>query len=135
MTTLELLFAQAAQRQTFLLLTAGGAVLGLLLHAAGKLHRYSRAAGMAADALCAMAAAALVMGAALRSGEGLRGYAFLGLLTGTLLYRTGVQPLAAGVVRRVKRLLPKQAARKAYAKRKATEKVFLQAGKAGAGEE
>lgn len=91
--TLELLFARAAQGETFLLLAAGGAAAGLLLQLAGLLHRLSRAAGMAADAACVLVCAGLLMLAVFRSGDGLRGYALLGLLTGILLYRAGVQPL------------------------------------------
>ncbi len=96
---LEMLFARAAQGRVFLLLMAGGLLLGLLLTAAGALYRWSRVAGMVADLLCALAAAGLVMTAAFLAGDGLRLYGLLGLAVGVLLYRCGVQPAAAGVLR------------------------------------
>lgn len=102
--TLELLFARAAQGEAFLLLTAGGAAAGMLLQLAGAMHRVSRAAGMAADVVCALACAALLMLGVYRTGDGLRGYALLGLLTGLALYRAGVQPLTEGAARRLQKL-------------------------------
>lgn len=106
--TLEVLFARAAQGRAFLLLAAGGALLGGLLQAAGLLHRAWRVAGLAADALCVLTAAGLVLWAAFVTGSGLRAYALLGLLVGLTLYRAGVQPLAAGAVRLVQKLFRKR---------------------------
>ena len=103
---LETLFAQASQGRVFLLVTAGGVLLGLLVTAAGGLYRLWRPAGMAADALCAVLAAAMLMGAAFLAGDGLRGYALLGLMIGVLLFRTGLCPLAAGIWRGVQKLFP-----------------------------
>ncbi|MBQ7849329.1 MAG: hypothetical protein IJ343_06350 [Clostridia bacterium] len=102
--TLELLFARAAQGDIFLLLAAGGAAVGLLLQLAGLLHRVCRPAGMAADVLCALIPAAMLLYAAFRSGDGLRGYALLGLFTGVLLYRTGVQPVTEQAARMLQKL-------------------------------
>lgn len=101
---LEMLFARAAQGRIFLLVAAGGVLLGLLLTGAGALYRVSRAAGMAADVLCALLGAAMVLGAAFLSGDGLRLYALLGLVTGVLLCRAGLCPLGAWTLRAAKKL-------------------------------
>lgn len=105
--TLEVLFARAAQGRTFLLMAAGGAALGLALQAAGLLHRRSRTAGAAADILCAVLGAALLL-KSVQVGGGLRGYALLGVVLGLLLYRAGVQPLIAGLLRAAKKLFPRR---------------------------
>lgn len=102
--TLEVLFARAAQGQAFLLLAAGGAALGGLLQLAGLLHRVWRPAGMAADVLCALGAALLLLWAAFVTGSGLRAYAVLGLLVGLALYRAGVQPMVRGAARMAQKL-------------------------------
>lgn len=90
--TLELLFAAAAQRRTFLLMGLLGAAMALLIHLNGCLHRASRPLGMAGDLLIAglfaLAGAQIILG----SGEGLRGYGLLGLLIGGALYLGGVAP-------------------------------------------
>lgn len=105
--TLEVLFARAAQGRTFLLMAAGGAALGLVLQAAGLLRRRSRVAGAAADVLCAVLGAALLL-LSVQVGGGLRGYALLGVILGLLLYRAGVQPLITGLLRAVKKLFPRR---------------------------
>ena len=97
--TLEVLFARAEQVRAFLLLVAGGAALGAILQLAGWLHRMWKPAGLAADALCAAAAGALLLGAALLTGSGLRAYAVLGAALGIILYRLGVQPVMEGIAR------------------------------------
>lgn len=102
--TLELLFARAAQGQAFLLLTGCGAALGLLLQLADGLRRISRPAGTAGELLCALTGAGALLLAAFRTGEGLRGYALLGLLTGLTLYRWGVQPLTRYAARGLQKL-------------------------------
>lgn len=90
--TLELLFAAAAQRRTFLLMGLLGAAIALLIHLNGRLHRTSRPLGMAGDLLIAglfaLAGAQIILG----NGEGLRGYGLLGLLIGGALYLGGVAP-------------------------------------------
>ena len=111
--TLEVLFARAAQGQAFLLLAAGGAVLGGMLHLAGWLHRVWRLLGMTADVLCALAAALLLLGAAFVTGSGLRAYALLGLLVGLALYRAGVQPVLCRAVRLMRNWMAHAAARRA----------------------
>lgn len=98
--TLEVLFAQAAQGRTFLLLTLCGAALALGVHLAGFLHRRSRPLGVAADLLLA-AGAMLAVGRILQaSGAGLRLYGLLGLCIGAGLYAGGVAP-AVGWINRI----------------------------------
>ena len=90
--TLEVLFAAAGQRRTFLLMGLLGAALALLVHLGGSLHRVSRPLGMTADLLTAvgfvLAAAWIILG----SGEGLRLYGLLGLCIGGALYAAGMAP-------------------------------------------
>lgn len=102
--TLEMLFARAAQGRAFLLLTAGGVLLGLLMQGAGLLHRLWKPAGMAADVLWALAAAGLTLYAAFLAGSGLRAYALLGLCVGLALYRAGLLPLLCGAGRLLQKL-------------------------------
>ena len=96
---LEMLFARAAQGRVFLLLTVGGMALGLLAAVGGWLHGRSRLLGAAADVLCALLGAGMLLGGMLLAGDGLRLYALLGLLLGALLFRAGVLPVAAAIVR------------------------------------
>ncbi len=80
--TLELLFAQANQGRTFLLMALCGCLAGIAVSLAGCLHRRSKAAGFLADGIIALLltiAAAYIL---LNSGEGLRLYALLGLCIG-----------------------------------------------------
>ena len=90
--TLEVLFAAAGQRRTFLLMGLLGAALTLLIHLGGSLHRVSRPLGMVTDLLTAvgfvLAAAWIILG----SGEGLRLYGLLGLCIGGALYLGGMAP-------------------------------------------
>ena len=90
---LEVLFARAGQGRCFLLLTAGGLLLGAAATLAGRLYRRGRLWGMAADGMTALLGAAMLLAALFLSGEGLRLYALLGLLLGAALWRSGVQPL------------------------------------------
>ena len=99
---LETLFARAAQGRVFLLMLPCGLLLGALLTLSGRLQKgekgQNRPLGLLLDALCALAAAALMLLAACLAGEGLRLYAPLGLLVGVMLYRNGVQPLLDGLL-------------------------------------
>ena len=107
MTALEALFARAEQGRIFLLLLPGGMALGALFTLGGRLRRYGRVLSWAADALCALLAAALMWAAAFLGGDGLRLYALLGLLLGAALWRAGIQPLLdalAGLISRAMRL-------------------------------
>ena len=92
--TLEVLFSQATQGRTFLLLTLCGAALALCVQLAGFLHRWNRWLGLAADLLCALGLAAALGEILLNSGEGLRLYGLLGLCIGTALYAAGIAPAA-----------------------------------------
>lgn len=91
--TLEVLFAAAGQRRTFLLMGLLGAALALLIHLSGSLHRVSRPLGMAADLLTAVGFALCGAWILLASGEGLRLYGLLGLCIGGGLYLGGVAPI------------------------------------------
>ena len=97
--TLEVLFAQADQAQTFLLMVLCGAAMALAVHLAGFLHRISRWLGMGADLLCALGFAAAAGWIILRSGAGLRLYGLLGLCIGGTLYTGGLAPAANWVGR------------------------------------
>lgn len=99
--TLEVLFAQAAQGRTFLLMLLLGAALALLVHLCGFLHRVSRWLGMAADLLCALGLAAALGWILLHSGEGLRLYGLLGGCVGAALYAAGIAPIVGWIGRRL----------------------------------
>ena len=98
--TLEVLFAAAGQRRTFLLMGLLGAALALLVHLGGSLHRVSRPLGMAADLLTTadfvLAATWIILG----RGEGKRRYGLLGLGIGGALYLGGVAPAVEWVKKR-----------------------------------
>ena len=99
--TLEVLFAQAAQGRTFLLMLLCGAALALLVHLCGFLHRISCWLGMAGDLLCALGLAAALGWILLHSGEGLRLYGLLGLMIGGALYTAGLAPMVGRAMRRL----------------------------------
>lgn len=90
--TLEVLFSQAGQGRTFLLMVLCGAALALCVQLAGFLHRWKPALGMAADLLCALGLALALGQILLQSGEGLRLYGLLGLCIGAALYAAGLAP-------------------------------------------
>lgn len=93
---LENLFAQAAQGRTFLLMCVCGLALGAMLHLSRALRGWRAWLGAAADALTALLLGGMALGVMLLSGEGLRGYALLGLLLGAALYEAGLRrPLGA----------------------------------------
>lgn len=105
--TLEVLFAQANQGRTFLLMLLCGAAMALLVHLAGYLHRVSALWGGAADLLLASGLALALGGVLRQSGEGLRLYGLLGLLIGSALYASGLAGPVAWVMRRlISRLHP-----------------------------
>ena len=91
--TLEVLFAQASQGRTFLLMVLCGAAMALGVQLSGFLHRRKRWLGMAADLLCALSLAMALGQIILRSGEGLRLYGLLGLCIGAALYAAGLGPV------------------------------------------
>jgi len=80
--TLELLFAQANQGRTFLLMALCGCLAGIAIPLAGCLHRRSKAAGCLADGVIALLLTVAATVILLHSGEGLRLYALLGLCIG-----------------------------------------------------
>ncbi len=90
--TLEVLFAKAGQAQAFLLMLLCGAGSALLVQLTGRLHRVSRAAGLAGDALCALLVT-LALGQTLLWTGSLRGYALLGMVLGVMMYLIGLSPL------------------------------------------
>ena len=90
--TLEVLFAQAGQCRTFLLMVLLGAAMALLVHLSGRIHQRNHWFGMAADLLCAVGLALALGQVLLGSGEGLRLYGLLGLCIGGTLYLGGVAP-------------------------------------------
>ena len=99
--TLEVLFAQAGQCRTFLLMVLLGAAMALLVHLSGRILRRNRWFGMAADLLCAVGLALALGQVLLSSGEGLRGYGLLGLLIGGALYAAGLAPAVGWVMRKL----------------------------------
>ena len=87
---LENLFAQAAQGRTFLMMCVCGLVLGAMLHLSRALRQVRPWLGNLCDALAAVLLGGMALGVMLLSGEGLRGYALLGLLIGAALYQAGL---------------------------------------------
>ena len=100
---LENLFAQAAQGRTFLLMCVCGLALGAMLHLSRALRGWKVWLGAAADILTALLLGGMTLGVMLRSGEGLRGYALLGLLLGAALYEAGLSRLLMALGRLLKR--------------------------------
>lgn len=102
--TLEVLFAQAAQGRTFLLMLLCGAALALGVQLAGGLHRRCPALGHGADLLLVLGTAVTLADILLQSGAGLRLYALLGLCIGAALALTGVWPAVCLIGRIVRRI-------------------------------
>lgn len=90
--TLEVLFAQQGQAETFLRMVLCGAGVAVLL-SLGRLCRKKHLALLLWDVLLSGVLTLLVAGILLDSGAGLRLYALLGLLLGALLYETGLRQL------------------------------------------
>lgn len=101
---IEKLFAVQNQRETFLLLCAGGVVLGCVMHLACAARRFGRAAALAGDLLAGLVLMALLAYAALRSGEGLRLYGLLGVTIGAAAYLAVVPRAFRGVFCIMKKL-------------------------------
>ncbi len=106
--TLEVLFAQAHQGRTFLLMLLCGAAMGLLIQLSGFLHRANPFLGMAADLLCAAGLALALGWILLGSGEGLRLYGLLGLCIGGALYAAGLAGPVRWLTQRMGRLRGKR---------------------------
>lgn len=101
---IEKLFAVQNQRETFLLLCAGGVGLGCVMHLACAAQRLGRAAALAGDMLAGLALLALLAYASLRSGEGLRLYGLLGVTIGAAAYLAVVPRACHGVFCIMKKL-------------------------------
>lgn len=104
--TLEVLFAQAGQGRTFLLMTLCGAVLALGVQLSGLVFSRHRRAGMAADLLCVLGLTAALGQILLHSGGGLRLYGLLGLCIGAVLYQAGIAPGVRWLAARLRRRTP-----------------------------
>ena len=100
--TLEALFTQAEQSRAFLLMLVCGVLLSALVSGIGQLHRVSRMAGLAADALCTALLTAALGQVVLWTG-GLRLYALLGLCIGSTLAITGAAPVLRFLRRRMQK--------------------------------
>ena len=94
---LENLFAQAAQGRTFLMMCVCGLLLGAMLHLSRALRRRRTWLGNAVDLLSAILLGGMALIVLLRAGDGLRGYALLGLLLGAALYQAGLSRLLAAL--------------------------------------
>ena len=104
---LENLFAQAAQGRTFLLMCVCGLTLGALLHLSRILRRWKPWLGNLCDAASALLLGGMALAVLLQSGEGLRGYALLGLLLGAALYQAGLSRLVTALGRPLHVILQK----------------------------
>ena len=104
---LENLFAQAAQGRTFLMMCACGLLLGAMLHLSRALRRKRPWLGNAVDLLAALLLGGVALIVLMSSGDGLRGYALLGLLLGAALYQAGLSRLLSALARPVYFLLQK----------------------------
>ena len=100
--TLEVLFAQQGQAETFLRMVLLGAAFALAL-TLGGVWRHRHGLSDAADVLCALILALLVL---IHSGEGLRLYALLGLLLGAVLWETGIRRTLRWIGKRLKKSFP-----------------------------
>ena len=98
---LENLFAQAAQGRTFLMMCVCGLLLGAMLHLSRALRRRRPWLGNAVDLLAAILLGGMALIVLLRGGDGLRGYALLGLLLGAALYQAGLSRLLTLLARPV----------------------------------
>ena len=101
---MEKLFALQHQRETFLLLCAGGFALGLVIDLTRIARRMGRMAALAGDVLAALALFALLAYASLRSGEGLRLYGLLGAALGAAVYLAVVSRALRGACCQMKKL-------------------------------
>ena len=96
--TLEVLFAQQGQAETFLRM--------VLLGAAFALWRHRHGLSDAADVLCALMLTLAALLVLIHSGEGLRLYALLGLLLGAVLWETGIRRIFRWIGKRLKKSFP-----------------------------
>lgn len=90
--TLEVLFAQQGQAESFLWMVLCG-LAGALLLSLGGLWKKSKWLRTVWDVLLVALMTLAVALVLLRGGEGLRLYALLGLALGVVLYEAGLYPL------------------------------------------
>lgn len=103
--TLEVLFAQQGQAETFLRMVLLGAAFALALTLGGA-WRHRHGLSDAADVLCALMLTLAALLVLIRSGEGLRLYALLGLLLGAVLWETGIRRILRWIGKRLKKSFP-----------------------------
>ena len=102
--TLEVLFAQQGQAETFLRMVLLGAAFALALTLGGAWrHRHGLSD---AAVLCALMLTFLALLVLIHSGEGLRLYALLGLLLGAVLWETGIRRIFRWIGKRLKKSFP-----------------------------
>ena len=99
--TLEVLFAQQGQAETFLRMVLLGAAFALALTLGGA-WRHRHGLSDAADVLCALMLTFLALLVLIHSGEGLR----LGLLLGAVLWETGIRRTLRWIGKRLKKSFP-----------------------------
>ena len=104
---LEVLFAHAAQNAVFLLAVRLGILLGALCQLMLWLRRKLPVLRWGWDALWALGGLAAGLTVVWRSGDGLRGYALLGLIVGALLYSAGIGWLLTALMQRAGRICGK----------------------------
>ena len=102
--TLEVLFAQQGQAETFLRMVLLGAAFALALTLGGA-WRHWHGLSDAADVLCALMLTLAALLVLIHSGEGLR-YALLGLLLGAVLWETGIRRIFRWIGKRLKKSFP-----------------------------
>ena len=95
--TLEVLFAQQGQAETFLRMVLLGAAFA---------WRHRHGLSDAADVLCALMFTLAALIVLIHSGEGLRLYALLGLLLGAVLWETGIRRILRWIGKRLKKSFP-----------------------------
>lgn len=103
--TLEVLFAQQEQAATFLRMVLLGAAFALCVGICGVPRRRRGVSGVA-EVVAAMLLTGAAMLVLLRSGEGLRLYALLGLLLGAALYETGLRRILRWLGKGLKKTFP-----------------------------
>ena len=101
--TLEVLFAQQGQAETFLRMVLLGAAFALALTLGGA---WRHGLSDAADVLCALMLTLAALLVLIHSGEGLRLYALLGLLLGAVLWETGIRRIFRWIGKRLKKSFP-----------------------------
>ena len=98
--TLEVLFAQQGQAETFLRMVLLGAAFALAL-TLGGVWRHRHGLSDAADVLCALMLTLAALLVLIHSGEGLRLYAL-----GAVLWETGIRRIFRWIGKRLKKSFP-----------------------------